>query len=865
MRFETRLIPLRPPLDFRAGRRKKVLALVLAMAMSLSLAVTAGAAFNDQDKIVNTEAVDMCSALNIINGYTDGSFKPEGNVTRAEAAKMITIALNGGKEPTLSASSTPTYSDIAGHWAAKYIEYCTSLGIVAGDGAGKFNPNGNVKAVELAKMLLIAIGYSADAEKFVGANWDTNVNVVASQKDLYEELESIDPSVAATRDTAAQMVWNALNILMVEYDYKLTTVNGTLTSELVVKDIPYTTLLTKKFDTKSTEGTTGIMTGASYNTTKEEYTYTVQALTADHALAAAQTYVTEADYTALIGHNVTFVVENDNDVYGAFTADSIVLASGIVGDIDVATYANNTIEIADVEYDVDADVTGIKIGVANHAYTWTKLGSAADLTNATIVAPYDTFTAIDWDDDADIDLIAVVPVVLKDVSYVGSDYVKFSGDANKYEISEEDWAAYEGIEKEDVVIVSGDASLKTLGTISELEVQTGKVSAVKAKTAVIGGETYNFTQVATNATMKTTYLDQEIEFYVVNGYLVKEITTDTSVSVSDFAVVTDAVSSAAIGGTYDVELLYADGTTEVVKGAAPYTSLIGKMVKFDEDDGKYTLTEVVVADLADFDAEAVDQTRTDNVANGIAGAWSKAASASDADAKIGGYKIAADAVVFVFDGEDYTVETGATVSKVTDDNAKVFAYGADKNATNAYYVSFAFVQTSGVSASDIMYGYVVSEVSSIKDSDGEYETATVWNGSESVELTTDNGITFAGATEGRIIAYKLNAEGAVSYVATVDSLGGVLGTLTIIDGDDLTINGNPYEIDEDTVILYVDASEKEAATNGSLNVADEAPTASGTGILNGYFTNVYVYNQAGTDSAIELLVVDIDNDWMGVQ
>ena len=46
---------------------KKVLALVLAMAMSLSLAVTAGAAFNDQDKIVNTEAVDMCVALDIIN------------------------------------------------------------------------------------------------------------------------------------------------------------------------------------------------------------------------------------------------------------------------------------------------------------------------------------------------------------------------------------------------------------------------------------------------------------------------------------------------------------------------------------------------------------------------------------------------------------------------------------------------------------------------------------------------------------------------------------------------------------------------------------------------------------------------------
>ena len=164
------------------------------MAMSLSLAVTAGAAFNDQDKIVNTEAVDMCVALNIINGRTNGDFDPAGNVTRAEAAKMICIALNGGKEPVLSASATPVFADIAGHWAAKYIEYCTSLGIVAGDGAGKFNPNGNVKAVELAKMLLIALGYNAEHGKFLGANWDTNVNVVASQKDLYEGLEKIKES-----------------------------------------------------------------------------------------------------------------------------------------------------------------------------------------------------------------------------------------------------------------------------------------------------------------------------------------------------------------------------------------------------------------------------------------------------------------------------------------------------------------------------------------------------------------------------------------------------------------------------------------------------------------------------------------------
>ena len=54
--------------------QKKVLSLVLCVAVMLSVMVTgAGAAFSDQDKIENTEAVNMCTALNIIGGYPDGS------------------------------------------------------------------------------------------------------------------------------------------------------------------------------------------------------------------------------------------------------------------------------------------------------------------------------------------------------------------------------------------------------------------------------------------------------------------------------------------------------------------------------------------------------------------------------------------------------------------------------------------------------------------------------------------------------------------------------------------------------------------------------------------------------------------------
>ncbi len=88
--------------------QKKVLSLVLCVAVMLSVMVMgAGAAFSDQDKIENTEAVDACSVLNIIGGYPDGSYKPEGNIKRSEITKMICVALNGGEEPTLGTPATP--------------------------------------------------------------------------------------------------------------------------------------------------------------------------------------------------------------------------------------------------------------------------------------------------------------------------------------------------------------------------------------------------------------------------------------------------------------------------------------------------------------------------------------------------------------------------------------------------------------------------------------------------------------------------------------------------------------------------------------------------------------------------------------
>ena len=64
---------------------KKVLALVLAFACAFTM--FAGAAFTDSADIKATEAVDMLTALGVIDGFEDGSFQPNGTVTRAQRQK----------------------------------------------------------------------------------------------------------------------------------------------------------------------------------------------------------------------------------------------------------------------------------------------------------------------------------------------------------------------------------------------------------------------------------------------------------------------------------------------------------------------------------------------------------------------------------------------------------------------------------------------------------------------------------------------------------------------------------------------------------------------------------------------------------
>ena len=109
-----------------------------------------------------TTAVSTLANLGVISGYQDGSFGPDRNITRAELATILARFFGTPGDSVLD-----HFTDISGNWARKYINQAAEAGLVYGYTDGTFRPDQNITRAETIVMVNRILGRSASADTVV--------------------------------------------------------------------------------------------------------------------------------------------------------------------------------------------------------------------------------------------------------------------------------------------------------------------------------------------------------------------------------------------------------------------------------------------------------------------------------------------------------------------------------------------------------------------------------------------------------------------------------------------------------------------------------------------------------------------------
>lgn len=104
--------------------------------------------------------VEYLYSHDIISGYSDGTFRPYSNTTRAQLAKMIVLAEGW----SIEMADGPHFTDVGpDHTFYSYIETAFSRGIISGYSDGTFRPDAPVTRGQLAKIIVLARGWNVSA------------------------------------------------------------------------------------------------------------------------------------------------------------------------------------------------------------------------------------------------------------------------------------------------------------------------------------------------------------------------------------------------------------------------------------------------------------------------------------------------------------------------------------------------------------------------------------------------------------------------------------------------------------------------------------------------------------------------------
>lgn len=144
------------------------------------------------------EAIQYVRDEKIVEGYADGSYRPDNKINRAEFTKIIIEAAFPGE-----ASGADCFPDVKNEWFAKYVCFAKTKDVIGGYPDGSFQPAQNIAFVEAAKIITLAYGH--DVDSFPVEQWfQPYAENLASRRAIPVLISAFDTEI--TRGHMAEMI-----------------------------------------------------------------------------------------------------------------------------------------------------------------------------------------------------------------------------------------------------------------------------------------------------------------------------------------------------------------------------------------------------------------------------------------------------------------------------------------------------------------------------------------------------------------------------------------------------------------------------------------------------------------------------------
>ncbi len=715
---------------------KKVLSLVLVIAMVLSSMSFAFAGTFPDVTGDYEDAVEALVALGVVNGYEDGTFKPENTIKRAELAKLLVEAL-GYKALVAGASSN--FADTQMHWANGHVAIAAGTGLVMGYPDGTFAPEKPVTYDEVYTMVIRALGYTDASLK---GTWPTNYKVKAIDLGLTDDV--VMNGSAADRGGVAQIIYNALEAYLVEVD-----ADNAVTKIFVEYDDDDNAVYKMLIDKIASKVTIDTVLPKHVDADDDDNYYGDIVDLTQYMYQKIDAYTNDDD-------EVVFVTKNHSDVVeGVFEKDTATDRVGIDVDSD------------DNEYDLASESTKVYYNGKEVMMTEGDMEGTVEDSDFTDLIGADVIAVLN-DDDEITAMITVNATGAKQAtkSYNGKALV-FAGidlplnsddDAVDFDDLTVTGAVDDltDVEEDDVLVAyvaGGYADLTVEPATLTIEVVRDTVEGKITKKNsdgdfYIGGTYYETSKFASTSVVE---VGNEGTFYLDNKGDIFAFDEDDSTDPVDYAIITEVVDGVYYSDTTivlqkpEITLVNAQGeeVTYLVDRDSTDADLLNQnddmdvvvemydIVKYTIEDGM--ITKVTVKNTATVDPTTYSAIETDSAA----------------------FVLASNALVFNF--VDNTVEDDevelVNASDLGDDVNEITRI---ENSNGE--IELIFVNGTGTAADT--YAYITDDATIINDDDDKVQE-------------------IMGYVDGKAVSYETNA---LSKVAADDIDAAKLFMLTFEDG-----------------------------------------------------------------------------------